>query len=68
MEPAQRITETREACPVHGLKQVTYDLTAGRWRCLGAGRHWPQAGGPETYTKAMRADLRRLGIDTEEGE
>ena len=65
-ERAQRITEERELCQVHGLAFAVYDVTLGGWRCLGQGDHWKTA--ESTLTAAMLEDMRRLGIDPEQEE
>jgi hypothetical protein len=57
-ERAQRITEERELCQVHGFDRVVYDVTLGAWLCLGEGDHWPRAS--TELPSEMAADVERL--------
>ena len=57
-ERAQRITEERELCSVHGFDRVVYDVGLGAWLCLGEGDHWPRAS--TDYPAEMSADVERL--------
>ena len=57
-ERAQRITEEREICQVHGFDRVVYDVTLGVWRCVGEGDHWPRAN--TNYPPEIASDVARL--------
>lgn len=58
---ATRITPEREACAVHGIARVVYDLQADAWRCVAPGPHYQTA--RNELPPSMAADLKRLGID-----
>jgi hypothetical protein len=65
MESAVRFEETPERCSIHGLRYASFDLLAGKWRCLGEGPHFKRAD-PGAIPELMRKDMIRMGITPEE--